>query len=127
MQLLLKDNLPFIPITVAYKGKTVDIPNVLIDTGSATTILEADFANQIQIVPSPEDILYTIRGVGGSEVVYTRQIDFLKIGQYSIHDFVVEIGNMGYGFGINGILGMDFLFKAGAIIDLQKLRIDFLQ
>jgi len=32
---------------------------------------------------------------------------------------------MDYGFEINGILGMDFLMKAGAVIDLQDLQIDF--
>lgn len=70
MKLLLKDNLPFVTITAAYKDLTIDIPNVLIDTGSATTILEADFANGIHIIPEPEDVLYSIRGIGGSEVVF---------------------------------------------------------
>jgi hypothetical protein len=32
---------------------------------------------------------------------------------------------MDYGFEINGILGMDFLIRAKAIINLAKMRIDF--
>lgn len=32
---------------------------------------------------------------------------------------------MDYGFEIGGILGMDFLRTAGAIIDLDALTIDF--
>ena len=32
---------------------------------------------------------------------------------------------MHYGFEINGILGMDFLTQAGAIINLRELQIEF--
>jgi hypothetical protein len=32
---------------------------------------------------------------------------------------------MDYGFRINGILGMDFLTQAGAIINLQEMKIEF--
>lgn len=35
------------------------------------------------------------------------------------------VGGMDYGFEINGILGMDFLKRARAIIDLGKLIIEF--
>lgn len=32
---------------------------------------------------------------------------------------------MDYGFAINGILGMDFLVSAGAIINLREMTIEF--
>lgn len=34
---------------------------------------------------------------------------------------------MDYGFEINGILGMDFLINAGAIINLRSMTIEFAQ
>ena len=125
MQLSLIDNLPFATITVAYMGNAIDINNVLIDTGSGTTILAADIVSSIQITPSPKDTLYTIRGVGGNEVVFSRQVDCLKMNDRSISDFEIEIGGMDYGFEINGVLGMDFLIRAGAIINLRDLEIRF--
>jgi hypothetical protein len=125
MQLLLKDNIPFVSIVVTYKGLSVEISNVLVDTGSATTILSADVVQTIQITPSPQDALYTIRGVGGSEVVFSRRIDHLKLGECVINDFEIEIGGMDYGFEINGILGMDFLLQAGAMINLRDMKIEF--
>jgi hypothetical protein len=125
MQLLLKDSLPFITVTIAFKGRTVDIPNVLLDTGSASTILAADRLTTIDINPSAEDVLHTIRGVGGIEVVYLRKVEFLKVGERSIENFEVEVGGMDYGFEINGILGMDFLTASGAIINLRDIRVDF--
>jgi hypothetical protein len=42
-----------------------------------------------------------------------------------VEDFEVEVGEMDYGFEIGGILGMDFLRAARAIIDLGQLTIDF--
>jgi hypothetical protein len=125
MQLSLKDNLPFTTVAVGYQGIASDIPNILIDTGSATTILAADAVALIQIAPSPQDTLYAICGVGGSEVVFSRRIDYVQLGDFRIPDFEVEIGGMDYGFEINGILGMDFLTRAGAIINLHEMKIEF--
>ena len=52
-------------------------------------------------------------------------VDNLKLGECSINDFEVEIGGMDYGFEINGILGMDFLLHAEAIINLRAMKIEF--
>lgn len=125
MQLLLKDNLLFTTITVVYQGSLLDIAYVLVDTGSATTILSVDILAQIYITPLPDDILHTIRGVGGSEVVFTRHLDYLQIGECRLSDFEVEVGGMDYGFEINGILGMDFLIRTGGIINLRDMKITF--
>lgn len=124
MQLTLKDDLPFISLTVAYQGTEIEVPHILVDTGSASTILSADWMRQIGIVPQPEDTLYTIRGVGGTEVVFTRQVDYLQLGQQRLNQFQLEVGGMDYGFEINGILGMDALIQAGAILNLRQLELD---
>lgn len=125
MQLSLKDNIPFTSVTVAYQGTALDIPHVLVDTGSASTILAVDVVASIHIVPLPEDILHTIRGVGGTEVVFTRRVDCLQVGERGLSDFEIEVGGMDYGFEINGILGMDFLTRTGAILNLREMRIVF--
>ena len=125
MRLQLRDNLPFVSITVNHQGKKVKIKNVLVDTGSGGTILAADILSKIGIVPQSDDTLHTIFGVGGSEVVFTRKMDELKTGDFTIKQFEIEIGGMDYGFNIQGILGMDFLISAGAKIDLAKLEIEF--
>ncbi len=125
MRFLLKYNLPFVEISASYYGAAVDIPDVLIDTGSASTILSADFVESIGIIPENNDIPHIVTGVGGSEVVYNRRVDYLKIGVCGVQDFEVEIGGMGYGFEINGILGMDFMKHVEAIINLRKMIIEF--
>lgn len=117
--------MPFTTVTVAYQGITLDIPHVLVDTGSAATLLAADIVAAIGIVPLPNDPLYTIRGVGGSDVVFTRLIDRLQVGERSLTAFEVEVGGMDYGFEMNGILGMDFLTRAGAVLNLYEMTITF--
>jgi hypothetical protein len=57
--------------------------------------------------------------------VFSRRIDYLAVGDRALNGFEVEIGGMDYGFEIKGILGMDFLTRAGAVLDLRELTIDF--
>lgn len=127
MRLRLRDNLPFVGITVIHQRGKIKIPNILVDTGSGGTIVSADVLSKIGIVPQPDDKLHTIFGVGGSEVVFTRTVDELRVGRFSVRQFEIEIGGMDYGFDIQGILGMDFLTSAGAKINLEKLEIEFSQ
>jgi predicted aspartyl protease len=124
MRLTLRDDLPFVQVAVLYRGAEIEISDVLVDTGSATTILAADQVARIGIVPEPSDVLYTIRGVGGVETVFTRRIGQLRIDQREVTDFEIEVGGMDYGFEIQGILGMDFLLQARAIIDLGDLSLE---
>jgi len=125
MQLILKQNQIFTTVNVAYKGINADISDVLIDTGSATSILAVDAVTSISIEPVLEDIFHTIRGVGGTETVFVRHLDYLQVEQHRLPNFEIEIGGMDYGFEMNGILGMDFLIRAKAIINLAEMRIDF--
>jgi len=125
MKLRLKDELPVVSVSVVYQGASVEIPDMLVDTGSGTTILAADLVASIGIAPLPEDILHTIRGVGGMEVVFRRSLDYVQLGECRLPHFPVDIGGMDYGFAINGILGMDVLTAAGALINLQTMIIEF--
>lgn len=125
MQLTLKDDLPFTKVKVAYREQEVEIDDVLVDTGSATMIFSADLLAEIDITPLPEDILYTIRGVGGIETVFSRVVDYVQLGKQKLSQPEIEVGGMDYSFEINGILGMDFLTKVGAVINLRALNISF--
>ena len=69
MQLTLRYNLPFTVVKVSYQGTSIDVSDVLIDTGSASTILAADIVAAMNILPLPQDTLRTIRGIGGREAL----------------------------------------------------------
>jgi hypothetical protein len=125
MQLHLRDELPFMTVLVGYQGKALEIEHVLVDTGSASTLFAADFLARIGVVPEPGDKLYAVRGVGGSEAVFSREIDFVEVGAKRLEQFEIEIGGMDYGFEINGILGMDFLLAVEAIINLKTIQLQW--
>ena len=125
MQLQVIDDLPFVSIRAIYQGAEIDITPVLIDTGSAETSLRIDALTQLGIEPRLDDEIHFIRGVGGRELVFVRQLDELQVGSQKLAPFVVQISGMDYGFEIEGILGMDFLRRSGAVIDLHRMQLEF--
>ena len=126
MLLTLRDNLLFVSVIVGYQGIEASIDNVLIDTGSAASIFSVNHMEKFGITPAPYDALRRIHGIGGTEVVFVRCVDYLQVSEFKLTDFEIEIGNMDYGFDIDGILGMDFLTQAGAVINLRTLTITFI-
>jgi hypothetical protein len=65
MNLRLKYGLPFATATLNHKGKVLNFNNFLIDTGSASTVIAAEIAFDLELGPEPLDIIRQIRGVGG--------------------------------------------------------------
>lgn len=102
MQLTLRDDLPFVSLTLTYRGATVTVAQVLIDTGSASTIFAARIVAAISILPEMTGDVYTVRGIGGTEAVFTRRIDRVAIEAQAVNDFEIEVGGMNYGFDIDG-------------------------
>jgi predicted aspartyl protease len=125
MRLTLHDDLILVSVTVEYQGREVEVPDIVVDTGSARTMLSTDLVAQIGIVPELHDILHVVRGVGGAEVVFSRRVDYLQVGPRAVEQFEIEVGGIDDAFDINGILGMDFLLRTGAIINLDSLQLDF--
>lgn len=125
MQLQLEHNLAHGSIEIVYRGAVLEVPRVILDTGSATTLLSVDYVEQAGIIPEADDRIHNIYGVGGVESVFMRNLDSLKVGGATIDRFSIDVGGMDYARDINGILGMDFLLRAGAMINLRKMTLEF--
>jgi predicted aspartyl protease len=123
MKIYLRDGLPFIEVTLHHQGQQILLPQVLLDTGSAGTLLAADELGKINVGLEPHDPLRRIRGVGGSEFVFVKTLDRLTVGSLHVAAFAVEVGALDYGFSLQGILGMDFLRQVNAIINLNSLTL----
>lgn len=123
MNIRLRDQLPFVDVTIIYRGQTLELGHVLLDTGSAGSVFSADKLLEIGLTFAPDDKIYSIRGVGGREAVFAKRIDRLMLGPLSLDAFEIEVGAVDYGFEIEGILGMDFLVGVGAIVDPSQLQI----
>jgi len=124
MNIKMRDGLAFINVTLIYQQKVLEIEDVLLDTGSASTIFSYTVLEAAGFELNPDDRLRQIQGVGGVEYVFARRIDRLIMDDFQAIDFEIEVGAMDYGFNINGIVGMDFLVKGGFLIDLAKLKIN---
>lgn len=122
VDLKFKYGLPFCKVEIIHNKRLI-LNNVLIDTGSGDTLFKMDRVEEIDISIDMNDSIETIHGVGGSEFVYKKIIDEIRLENSHSRNVKVEIGIMDYGFDIDGIIGIDFLKQIGVIIDLEQMKI----
>ena len=48
---------------------------------------------------------------------------YVKVEELWADDFEIEVGAMNYGFDLDGILGVNFLIRAGAVVDLTRTEV----
>jgi len=123
MKIRIREGLPYVTISLTYRGQQITLENILLDTGSAGTVFSADMVLDIGLQLEPNDAIHRIRGVGGTEFVFTKRVDKLSLGTLQANDFEIEVGAMDYGLEIEGIIGMDFLLQVRAIVDFAQLEI----
>ncbi len=123
MNIRLQYGLPFVTVTLRFRGQSLVFNNVLLDTGSASTIFPIEKVLTIGIYPESDDLIHRIRGVGGTEFVFSKRVDQLELNGLIVSNFEIEVGAMAYGFELDGIIGMDFLLATSAHIDLANLNI----
>ncbi|UOF91218.1 retropepsin-like domain-containing protein [Fodinisporobacter ferrooxydans] len=123
IEIRLMHGLPIIDIDVVFSGRRLCVKNVLLDTGSAGTILNADIVSEIGVKPEETDKTAVIHGVGGTEIVFTKWFDSVTLGDSFVSPCKIEIGAMDYGIDIQGILGFDFIRLAKLVIDTVNMKI----
>jgi predicted aspartyl protease len=123
MKIRMQSGLPYVQISLTHQNQHQTLDNVVLDTGSAGTVLSADAVLNIGLQLESDDVVREIRGVGGTEFVFSKCIDRLSLGKFELKDFEIEIGTTDYGFVIDGIVGINFLHRVGACIDLVQLEI----
>jgi hypothetical protein len=123
MKIRLEGRLPFVTVTLTHRGRDLTLEQVLLDTGSGASVFSADEVSPLGLVPEPTDVLRRVVGVGGGEFVFSKRVGRLALGDLQATDFEIQIGAMDYGFPIQGLIGMDFLLRSAAIIDLSRLEI----
>jgi predicted aspartyl protease len=124
MKIELRDGLPFVQVVVRFGETEMLLSDILLDTGSAGTVLSTDRLQEIGVQYEPDDMVHRIRGIGGTEFVFVKNIDSLKMEGLQVNNFAIEVGLMDYGFAMDGIIGMDFLTTVKAKIDLASLEVN---
>lgn len=124
-KLIIEDGLLLTDIELTFRGQLLRLKLVLIDTGSGGTIISTDLAESVGIIAEEDDMIYRIIGVGGSEFVFSKRVDIMKIGEVETRDFILEVGAMNYGYDLDGIIGIDLLQQIKARINIDKLTLEF--
>lgn len=123
-KLIIDEGLLLTEIVILFRGKSLHLERVLVDTGSGSTVISTDLAETIGIVAEENDRIYRISGVGGSEFVYSKMVDSIEIGDLQTNNVALEIGAMNYEFELDGIIGLDLLQKMKAVININKLTLE---
>jgi hypothetical protein len=117
------NGLPFVAVTLRVGGQILTLEHVLLDTGSHSTVFKTLDLEKLGIRLLLTDQLRFLRGIGGLEAVVEKTIDALEVGSLVVAPFTIEMGAVDYGFPLDGILGIDFLLRTQAVIDLHTLQL----
>lgn len=116
IDLKLKHSLLFCNLDIDIDDNTLHFDNVLIDTGSATTLINSDY-----ILLDGSEKFINVYGVGGYEAVLNKYFDCISINNNSIHNIVLSVGELDYGMDIDMLVGLDLLKKLNANINIKDI------
>ncbi len=123
MQISLRNGLPYVRVVLEYEGNMMELQDVVLDTGSATSIFPVEQVAEIGMYIEPDVPILEIHGVGGVEYVVEKWMGSVQLGELQANNLRIEVGAMQYGLDIDGILGMDFLLETRSVIDLGRLTL----
>lgn len=115
-----EDKLLLCELEITINEQVLNLKNVLVDTGSATTLINSDY-----IETDGTEIIDTIYGVGGYETILNKHVDIFQVNGYIIENFKIDLGNMDFGITLDGILGLDVLTILGVNINIKDSILSF--
>lgn len=119
-----RDGLVFTSMKIFFRGKSIVIENIVVDTGAAETIISPDVVEEIGIFAELDDYVHSFYGIGGSlHNFFSKQVEEINLGSVSLNKVKLDFGVIDPQGYINGLLGLDILMKLNAVIDLKKLAI----
>lgn len=118
-----RDGLLFSDMVIFHYGRSIKIPNVIIDTGAVESIISIDAVEDLFNAFEPEDELRFMTGIGGREASVRRKVQGLEFHSFRITDFPIDFGRVGEDPRINGLIGLDILIPGRFIVDLHRMQI----
>ncbi len=111
----------FTTIEIMYADRKKVIENVAIDTAATCTLISPDSVADIGLEYELVDQLGIDYGIGGHRHAFKKQVDWIRCGPFCVGPLNLGFGNIDPNGNINGLLGLDLLLEAGAVIDLKNL------
>jgi hypothetical protein len=104
-----------------FRGKSLKISDVIVDTGSSHTVISPDILEGIGVIYENGDTVYEAYGIGGTVPFYTKMMDYMQIDTFTIKDFELDVGLLPNNH--SGLLGLDILKLYNFTIDLENLEL----
>ncbi len=108
-------------LIITFRGRILKVNDIIIDTGSAHTVISPDILEEIGVVYEYGDNIYEAYGIGGSVPFYTKIMDEIQIDTFIVKDIEVDVGILPKDH--IGLLGLDILLTYNFIIDMNKLEL----
>lgn len=108
-------------LTVTFRGKTIQIDAMIIDTGSSHTVISPDILEEIGVRYENGDDIYEAYGIGGSVPFYTKVMDVIQIDKLNIKNIEIDVGVLPKNH--HGLLGLDILMNYRFIVDMDQLEL----
>lgn len=108
-------------LTVTFRGKTLRLNNIIIDTGSSHTVFNPDVLEGIGVTYENGDSIYEAYGIGGSVPFYTKVVEEIKIDTLVVKNAEIDVGILPKDH--QGLLGLDILKKYKFVVDMGKLEL----
>lgn len=108
-------------LSVTFRGKSLKINDVIVDTGSSHTVINPDILEKVGVSYENGDTIYEAYGIGGTVPFYTKVMDEVRIDTFTVGDFEIDVGILPNDH--NELLGLDILKSYNFTIDLKKLEL----
>lgn len=124
MNFQMNNNLPLVTIEIGYIDEKVIFSDVLLDTGSSSTILDTDLCEKIGFMLDLENaITRKMYGIGGTEICIEQKVTGMTIGEFQLDNFTLQLGNVKEMHGFDGIIGSDFFLAHQLTIDFKDMKV----
>lgn len=108
-------------LIITFRGKTLIINDVIVDTGSSHTVISPDVLEEIGVKYENGDSIYEAYGIGGTVPFYTKIMDKIELDTFTLLNFKLDVGMLPNNH--NGLLGLDILKTYKFTINLEKLEL----
>ncbi|MBU9714057.1 hypothetical protein [Evansella tamaricis] len=110
--LYLEKGLLYTEMSIIYNGQTLTLRRVLVNTTSLKSGISVKLAKDIGLISSECNTF---------SFPMERKLDYVSVGPLKVKDFKVEIDD--YRKEVDGVIGLDFLKKVGAKINLDSMTL----
>jgi len=124
MKFQMDDHLPLVSVEIEYAGQKKTFSNVLLDTGCSSTILDTDLCEEIGLMLDLENaITRKMYGIGGTEICIEQKVSGVKIDEFRLNNFTIQLSDVREMHGFDGIIGSDFFLAHLLIIDFENMEV----